>query len=382
MQRRLLLCMLCAAMLLLSGCRSIFEAEYVAESDYVPPRAAAEAEHKADLINDLDELRQVLRDMVAQGETQRRLFFAPNYDGDLSADLAAACWQVRTQDALCAYCVESISYDVGRVVSVNETTVSVSYSAAADDVEDIVRLPYGADARSPLYEAMENGREQLVLLIERSSYTEEDMAQYARQVYREHPAIAPQEPSVEVIMFSGAETQRLYEFTFNYGMTAEEFASRKAELLAATPFAEPDVSAYSETERAVMACSYLCRRVTLREKPSRASIYDALVLGEADSIGLAYAFTDLCEILGLPCQVVSGQRNWEEHTWNIVELDGKCYHVDVAACIESGPAVGFLLNDEMAWDRYRWDYFSYPHCEGALRFSDVAAIWDELGAQE
>lgn len=48
--------------------------------------------------------------------------------------------------------------------------------------------------------------------------------------------------------------------------------------------------------------------------------------------GYAHAFQYLCGLGGIVCHYISGPLNGEDHAWNIVELDGKSYFVDVTAC--------------------------------------------------
>lgn len=368
MKRRVLLCLFCALALLLSACAlSPFDNEYVLEYTYVAPSPATESETDESRVSEAEDIRALLRDMVAEGETQLRFAFRPEYRGDAGDDLGAACWQLRTQDALCAYCVENIVYEVNRGVNFTEAVVRVSYSEAAGDVTNIVRLRYAADARVPICEALRAGKTRLVLLIERSSYTEEGMERYVRELYEEQPGLCPRQPDVAVRQFSGEETQRLYELSIDYGLGEEEFAARMAALSALEPFTGIETSRLSEPERALLACRVLCEKAQYRED-APSGIYDALVAGEADSRGLADAYTQLCRELGVPCQLVTGQKDWKEHYWNIVCLEGEYYHVDVSACIDGGLEAGFLMDDGFAWGAYRWDYFSYPTCEGTLEY--------------
>ena len=92
---------------------------------------------------------------------------------------------------------------------------------------------------------------------------------------------------------------------------------------------------------------------------------------------MAFGYVDLCHRLGLNCQIVDGQYNREDHSWNIVELEGEYYHVDPSVCDTVSVEEGFLLNDEEAWGVYRWDYFHYPHCTGTLSYEQVLGIATE-----
>ena len=373
MKRRLTaLFLLAAAAFSLCGCARVFDTEYVVETSFEPVVnvAAPEEDDDATAVS-FDDLKEVLRDMVAQGDASRILHFDPAYEGDVSADLANACWQIRTQDALCAYCVENISYEVFKIVNRYEALLSVSYSQTAEALESIVHLPYAADAGELLREAMADGQPSLILLIERSSYTAEGMEDFALQTYHETPTITPLEPEIHVSMTSGADTQRLYVFELDYGLPETERRARRDAMEALDLFPGMDVSGLGEAERALLACCALIVRSRCSEDTRKHSVYDALIGCEADDHGLALAYVEYCRRLGLACEIVHGQRGGEEYSWNIVEIDGAYYHVDAAACSRQGLAAGFLLDDESAWGDYRWDYFAYPHCTGPLHGADV-----------
>ena len=368
MKKRLTaLCLTAAAALGLCGCGRVFDTEYVVETSYEPVLSAAAPAYGDANVGSFDELKRLLLDMVAEGTVVRSLRFAPAYEGDVHADLASACWQIRTQDALCAYCVENIAYDLSKIVNRYEAVVTVAYSKTAADRERIIVLPYTAEAAEPLREAVRTGQTLLVLLIERSSYSAEEMEEYIRELYRENPALAPQEPAVKVEMLSGAETQRLYEISFDYGLDPETLAARRAALMGRALFADVDTAALSQPERALLACSALLECCRATDDPAAGSVYDALVGGRANSRGMALGYIELCRQLKLSCRLVEGQRNRVDHCWTIVELDGDFYHVDPAVCSQQGLEAAFLLSDEDAWGAWRWDYFSYPNCVGPLR---------------
>ena len=372
MRKRLTaLLLLAAAAVTLCGCGSFFDKEYVVETRYEPPAKLSVAAPDDAAVASFDELQDVLRSMVTEGDQSRLLRFDPVYAGDVSADLANACWQVRTQDALCAYCVENISYELTRLLGRYEALLSVNYGKTEAERDSIVHLPYAAEAAEVLYDAMEAGQRSLVLLIERSSYTAEGMEDLVLDTYRRDPAISPLEPTVLVDMISGADTQRLYVLELDYGLPEAERVARRDEIAALDLLLGTDVSGLSEAERALLACSALIVRSRYTADPAKNSLYDALIGREADSRGFALAYVTYCRRLGLSCELVQGQYEQADYCWNIVQIDGAYYHVDTAACYRDGLEAGFLLDDESAWGAYRWDYFSYPHCTGPLRCADL-----------
>ena len=91
-----------AAILLLCGCGSVFEREYVYEGDYSPAPQNAGRDADKITVTSFAELRQALLDLALAGKAESTILFDQTYEGDATEDLASACWQVRTQDALCA----------------------------------------------------------------------------------------------------------------------------------------------------------------------------------------------------------------------------------------------------------------------------------------
>ena len=250
--------------------------------------------------------KAVLLAMVDEGDQAQRISFRPDYPGDISGDMASACWQIRTLDALCAYCVENISYDLHKLVGHDEADVSISYRKAKSEVDAIVRLPYATDA------------------------------------------------------------MRLYEIQFDYGLDREALRRQQEALSGYAPFAGQDVAALSESERAMLLCGTLRDTCQATDLPGHDSIYSALIEGKADSRGFALACVALCRQLGLGCEMITGEYLGEEHSWNLVEVNGYPYHLDPYIFALQGPETGFLLNDEAACGPYRWDYFSTPNCDGPV----------------
>ena len=369
---------------LLTGC-SPFAREYVSMHDYAPSAQEPGSTDGKVTVRNYNALKQALLNMAYRGETEGSIVFDAAYEGDTTEDMASACWTVRTQDALCAYCVENIAYEINKIVTISEANVHISYSQRTESPENIRHLAFSSEAESVIRDAMDRGDRKLALLVGRSGFSADDMEAQVIKAYREDPTVVPREPTASVTIYSGTGTQRLYEINIQYGMSGEELESRREQLQSIAPFAEMDISRMPEAERALEACRYLTENCALSEEAGRNSAYEALVDGEADSEGIAFAYVALCRQLGLECQIVYGQLEWQEHSWNIVRVDGDSYHVDVTQCARNGMERGFLRNDEGFWGLYRWDVSSYPKCQGALRFEDVIPVSEgpeELPAEE
>lgn len=101
------------------------------------------------------------------------------------------------------------------------------------------------------------------------------------------------------------------------------------------------------------------------------SVVGALLHGRTVCSGYSSAFKLLCDAVGISCIKVSGDASDTlgsgRHAWNIVRINGKCYHVDVTA--DGGAAENnkinydyFNLNDDDIGQDYTWDRDLYPKC--------------------
>lgn len=170
--------------------------------------------------------------------------------------------------------------------------------------------------------------------------------------------------------------------TLGYIDTPEKMDAMRAELAAAIDAAVSSVRSAPEAdelgeddsllvigefELEVLLHDYLCSVSTYydsdetddTEKRYLASTaYGALVSGEAFSDGYSLAMKLLANKTGLACIIVRGTADGKPHVWNVMYIDGKFYHVDVAyndADIEFAPELKFhgyfnLTSDEIKKD--------------------------------
>lgn len=356
--------------LLLAGCGSVFEKEYVTVNDYVPPVQIENDTGERVTVRNMAELKKAIIGMVYEGASGGSIAFDPNYDGNAPEDMESACWQVRTQDALCAYCVRDLNYEIEKIVNYFEGTVSIDYTSYAEELSSIIRLPYSVGLQDILSEAMEENRQRVTILIDTSSATTEKVRSLVLELYRKNPTICVREPQLTVYMYSGSGRQRLYEINFQYGMAEDEVIRCKSQLKNLDVMRNLNAEGLDEPRRALAACRYLAENCTLSET-APGSCYDALIRAESNSEGLALAFVEMCHQMDVDCRIVYGQLNGADHCWNIIKLDGNHYHVDVSRCYNGRFEDGFLLNDEQMWNDYRWSITSYPSCAGELSYAGI-----------
>ncbi len=368
--KRISLLLAAAAGCLLCGC-SALEREYVSVRDYVPAVQEQTVTDGRLTAHSYAALKSTLLRMAYAGQTHGSIVFDSAYDGDVDSDLDRACREVRAEDALCAYCVQNFSYEIGVIGTVSQAEVTVSYSALSTGPQEIRHLGFSTEAEEAVLEAFQRGDGQLTLLISRSSFSAEEMAARVVRTYRDNPTVLPKEPSAEVKVFSGSGSQRLYEIRFDYGVSQRMLRQSRDSMAAFRPFAELNIESMSEVDRAYTACRYLLDNCEIVAEGGGAdSAYAALIEKRGDSEGMAFGYIELCRQLGIDCRIVYGQLDWEEHCWNIIRVGENYYHVDITQCARGGPALGFLRNDESLWGVYRWDVAAYPKCEDSRGFFD------------
>ena len=370
MKKKLLCLALCVSGALQLAACSVLDKEYVSIHDYMPSEQVESLSGGRLTVYSYNALKSALLSMCYEGRTEGSIVFDSSYEGDAVEDLETACWTVRMEDALCAYCVENISYEFNKIVTINEANVKISYSKVSESPKQIVHLGFSSEAEGAILNALEKGKTTLTLLVGRSGFSAEDMLAQVNKAYRENPTVVPKKPEAVINVFSGAGTQRIYEIQIDYGMSPSQLVRCRRQLQEFRPFEQMDRPRQSEVERAYAACRYLVENCTITENDSDNSAYSALIRKMGNSEGLAFGYVELCRQLNVDCRIVYGQHDWQEHCWNIVRIDDSYYHVDITQCAKGGPALGFMQNDETFWGMYRWDVAAYPKCTGSKSFFD------------
>ena len=88
--------------------------------------------------------------------------------------------------------------------------------------------------------------------------------------------------------------------------------------------------------------------------------YSLLRHGVGDSKAFATVYAAMCRAADLDCLVVSGTRDGEPWTWNMICQDDVFYHIDLVRSNHEGELV---LNYEKDMEGYVWDYSAYPVSE-------------------
>ncbi len=374
MKKRRLAIVLAAALLasLLGGCASVFDKEYLSVSDFVGVTDAPDeltTENGVTSVKDLFALKLAITQLVSAHEDSGVLDLR-RYNGEIADDVAAACKEVSTNTALGSYCVEYITYDLDRIVAYYEATVYITYSRTAEEVDAIRRVSTVADAERAVREALSAMKSTVTLMTSSGSTDTEDVEGFVTAALHADPLSSVCSPAIKITPYVGGSQQRIFEISFDYGLTAAEAQTRMTQLAAAADTLAAGLTAKGEAYLLLAAARALLNVCDADDEGGR-SAWDALVGGRANSEGVALGYAALCEKLALGCRVVSGMMDNADHCWNIVRVGEDRYHVDLSRADEAGLGATFLLSDSAMGSRYLWDADAYPECSGYLTFADL-----------
>ena len=362
-----------ALVLLLTGCRSMYEAEYT-YSEMYDAKTRTESQAEGVEVKNYAQLCSALQDMIADYDKHGVLLFS-NYSGSVSDDMAAACYEVKTVAPLGAYAVEELDYELDRIVSYYTADISIRFRRTHDEVDSVITLNGTAELKTAVTGAMEEGQNKLTVRVYSSAVSEQYITDMITDAYFDQPLLCAEQPSPEVKSYPSEGYNRIYEISFGFTQTPERLAEMKSELAAAVSAMSSAAYGESDGALALRLAEQLYHSCAESDSPAHDTAYGALVEHEAGSLGMAMAYKALCLSRGIDCLTVRGsiaETRLRSHGWNIVTLDGDSYHVDVSRLNTYGRGAMFLASDSAMWGRYVWDTEYYPACTGHLSYADFA----------
>jgi len=382
MKNKIIAALIVAALVVsLSGCTTLFKKEYLSVSKYRDNAQSASSSDVAQ-ISDYSELKDAVISLINSHKTEGRLRFS-GYDGTIQSDLSQALWEVKAESALASFAVDYMSYDLSRIVTYYEAVVYITYKRTQTEIDDIRYISGKAELPEILKPVVEEMDSYIALRVTSSTITADEVVSAVNSVYATNPAACVVPPDVHVTMHPEEGLQRIIEIELEYGWKLSELQKMKSVLNEKVSKLVGNISDVKAAVRALDIFEQLAKICvydpagTLRSSRSEldsglgSTAYGALVEGYADSKGIAAAYSSLCYSAGINCTVVEGTKDGEEHSWNIIEIDGSYYHVDASAYYVFGLSHSFMQNDEQMRESCNWDTDRYPACNGAQTYSDI-----------
>lgn len=352
--KKKILCLLAACCLLFSGC-SWFDGYYYNETPHREQGSSTQAE--AVSAANYVQLLEVLEEMVTSG-TESGVINIANYDHDrVEVNMTAAVRHIREIHPIGAYAVEDIDYEVGTSSGKPAIAVTITYRHSRIEIQKIRKVATMEEAEAAIGEALEDYESSVVLQV--ADYQEADFSQMVQDYAEEHPESVMETPQVTAAVY-GEEAAKVVELTFAYQTSRDSLRSMQSQVQPVFDSAVLYVSGEgADNQKYSQLYAFLMERFDYKLETSITPAYSLLRHGVGDSRAFAVVYAAMCRDAGLECLTVTGTRDAEPWTWNIVLDNEHYYHVDLLRCSESG---GFRERTDGEMVGYVWDYSAYPEC--------------------
>ena len=366
----------------LFGCNSILDGEAISVSAHVEPSATST--DGVSEIETYDELKDCILSFIINHK-DNGLFSIYSYDGDVKSDVERACSEIPKDDPIGSYAVSEMVGSVKQIISYYEVEVYIAYNdVTKEQLSGILTASSQQDLDYKLFFMLNDYAPYLNVITHDIDTSQEDAIELVSQIYYENPTEIVMMPVTTVEFYPNYGSDRLIEFTFGYRYEASTLDAMEQSLQKSVSDIAETVIGEERMQQLLLLTQRLMESTEYDEATATdgdytnqnisATAYSALINGEAVSEGYAMAFKALCDALDIECTVVFGTYMGTQHVWNIVELDGDYYHIDVSNCDRFGLDIAFLKNDTDMENDYTWDTEEYKTCDGSLLYESTAAV--------
>lgn len=356
MMKQTLLPLCLALSLLLGGCGWL-NGSYVS----VTPHEAPKQVSHSDTITaaNYNEFLAALKQLISTGAEVAAIHVEEYPEKALAVGVRRAVYNVMRADPIGAYAVEDIQYEIGSSSGLPAVSITVTYRHNATELQRIRRAADIPQARTIAAAAMESYDAGIVMLV--SQFEDTDFSQFAEDYASDHPETIMEVPQVTQA-FYGTGSSRVVELIFTYQTSRDSLRRMQTQVKPVFESAVLYVSGDGDDyQKFSQLYAFLMERFDYKLETSITPSYSLLRHGTGDSRAFAQVYAAMCRDAGLTCLTVTGTRDGEPWTWNIV-LDGEgYYHVDLLRCSESGK---YREHTDEQMQGYVWDYSDYPACTG------------------
>lgn len=352
--KRRMICLAAALCLLLTGC-SWFDGSYVHVTPHREQGSSGQTE--AVSASNYAQLLDILEEMVTSG-TESGVINVANYDRDMvEVNMTAAVQYIRNRHPVGAYAVEQMEYEVGTNSGKPAIAVNVTYRHSRIEIQKIRKAQTMEDAERVIGDVLKTCDPGVVLQVE--VFQETDFSQLVQDFAEAYPESIMETPQVTAGIY-GTGTARVVELAFTYQNSRDKLRQMQSQVQPVFDSAVLYVSGEgSDHQKFSQLYAFLMERFDYKLETSITPAYSLLRHGVGDSRAFAVVYASMCRRAGLECRIVTGTRNGEPWTWNMV-LDGEQnFHVDLLRSSLSG---GFREYTDGEMSGYVWDYSNYPEC--------------------
>ena len=373
MSKRRLAAAAMALAVVLTGCSAAFDREWSSSRQHedLGSQDPADAEMTLEA-GDYGSFYEAVRTFIASG-VERGAVRMASYSGDMDADIAQAVFTASNETPEGAYCVYYINYNITRLVSVYEVSISIIYRHSPEELGTIVRCQSQGDMEAMMLSALRGRMDSVTVWARDEELDETGIRDAIEKAYYENPGEILYIPSYSVSSYPQEGSERIMEIALSYPYATSTVEARARQLDRRVEEILPELGQGPASDRLTKMGGLFTRSITFDESVNSSDVdarrynamtaYGALVQGSAVAEGYAMAVKVLCDRMGVECVVVRGRYNNMDHAWDIVRLEnGQLYHVDLCAFDPAGAV--FKTDRQQLYANYWWDSGAYPACAG------------------
>lgn len=338
---------------LLCGCSLWMDGKY---SSVKPHRQEdPDANRQVVEVKNYSELRQELIKLIEGGYQDSMICLIGGTTQQLEEYMEMACYYAQEYNAVGAYAVDEISYQVGISSAKPAVAITIKYLHGRSEILQIKRAASMAEAKKLIQKSLDDCQESVLIRV--NLYQPIDFTWFVEDYVMDNPQSCMELPQVMVAVYPKDGTERLIELRFTYQTGAETLrymqASVKQIFDSAKLYVNTDAGAWDKYS---LLYTFLMERYDYTVESSITPSYSLLWHGVGDSKAFAAVYAAMCRQAGLSCQTVTGTRDGETWTWNVILMNDVYYHVDLLHCSEEGH---FRAKTAQEMTNYQWNSLDY-----------------------
>lgn len=358
------ICVALIAAMMLSGC-SWTGGSYVS----VTPHHEQSSDVQSDSLTaaDYSELRNILAELT-EGGAESAVIYVSKYDqDDVEQGMENAVRYITEILPVGAYAIDKVEYEIGTSAGQPAISVSISYLHGRAELRRIRQAEDMEAAKDIILESVANFSDSIVILVDR--YAETDLVQMVADYAAANPSVVMEIPQLAIGTYPDSGTKRILELKFTYQTSRETLRSMQTQVKRTFDSAALYINQNdAQAQKCNQLFNFLTERFEYKYETSITPSYSLLQHGVGDARIFAEVYSAMCRRAGLDCRVVSGTKDGEAWYWNLIQVDGLYYHVDL---LESREAGVFTLLTDAELEGYVWDYSAYPATDAAEQATEA-----------
>lgn len=301
------------------------------------------------------DLKTAIEGLVEQGAQEGVIYYPKEDSRTLASYMDVVSRYIMNEHPVGAYSVASIEHEIGTNSGVQAVAVTISYTRSTVQIRNLQSVEGMEQAKELINGALEKYEPSVVFATQ--TYDDTDLVQYVRDYVDANPDVCMELPLVSAMTYPDFGATRVVELVFSYQTSRDTLRSMQQDVSPVFESAKLYVSGDTgKWEKYAQLYSFLMERHSYTLQTSITPAYSLLRHGVGDSKAFAVVYATMCRRAGLSCDVVSGTKDSESYTWNVIQDGNTYYFVDLLYCNQNGRFIPKIARE---MEGYVWDYDQY-----------------------